>query len=80
MENNTLSVCLGRLKDIADIQGIILGKRDEVTIRIRDVADVKLGSPLRTGAATQNGKEIVLGTVMMLMGENSQDVAATRLR
>ncbi|MEZ5903415.1 MAG: CusA/CzcA family heavy metal efflux RND transporter [Alphaproteobacteria bacterium] len=65
----------GQVKNIGDIQNIILGKRDEVTIRIRDVADVKLGSPLRTGAATQNGQEIVLGTVMMLMGENSQDVA-----
>lgn len=65
----------GQVKDISDIQNIILGKRDEVTIRIRDVADITLGSPLRTGAATQNGKEIVLGTVMMLMGENSQDVA-----
>lgn len=65
----------GQVKDISDIQGIILAKRDEVTIRIRDVADVQLGSPLRTGAATQNGQEIVLGTVMMLMGENSQDVA-----
>ncbi len=65
----------GQVKDISDIQGIILAKRDEVTIRIRDVADVQLGSPLRTGAATQNGKENVLGTVMMLMGQNSQDVA-----
>ena len=65
----------GQVKDIADIQSIILAKRDEVTIRVRDVADVKLGSPLRTGAATQNGNEIVLGTVMMLMGENSRDVA-----
>lgn len=72
----------GQVKNISDIQGIILGKRDEVTIRIRDVADVQLGSPLRTGAATQNGKENVLGTVMMLIGENSQDVAkraATKL-
>ena len=65
----------GQVKNIEDIQGIILGKRDEVTIRIRDVADVQLGSPLRTGAATHDGKENVLGTVMMLMGENSQDVA-----
>lgn len=65
----------GQVKDIADIQSIILAKRDDVTIRIRDVADVRLGSPLRTGAATQNGEEIVLGTVMMLMGENSRDVA-----
>ena len=65
----------GQVKGISDIQTIILAKRDEITIRIRDVADVGLGAPLRTGAATQNGAEIVLGTVMMLMGENSRDVA-----
>ena len=65
----------GQVKDIADIQNIIIAKRDEVTIRVGDVADVALGSPLRTGAATQNGEEVVLGTAMMLMGENSQEVA-----
>lgn len=65
----------GQVKDIPDIKAIILGKRDAVTIRISDVADVKLGSPLRTGAATHNSQEVVLGTVMMLMGANSQDVA-----
>jgi cobalt-zinc-cadmium resistance protein CzcA len=65
----------GQVRDIKDIKHIILAKRDEVTIRIGDVADVMLGSPLRTGAATENGQEVVLGTAMMLMGENSQDVA-----
>lgn len=65
----------GQVKDIRDIKHIILAKRDEVTIRIGDVADVNLGSPLRTGAATENAHEVVLGTAMMLMGENSQDVA-----
>ncbi len=65
----------GQVKDIPDIQNIIIAKRDEVTIRVGDVADVALGSPLRTGAATQNGEEVVLGTAMMLMGENSQEVA-----
>tara|TARA_R110002110_G_scaffold195770_1_gene405453 strand:- start:65811 stop:68954 length:3144 start_codon:yes stop_codon:yes gene_type:complete len=65
----------GQVKDIKDIKQIILAKKDEVTIRIGDVADVDLGSPLRTGAATENGREVVLGTAMMLMGENSQDVA-----
>jgi cobalt-zinc-cadmium resistance protein CzcA len=65
----------GQVKDIDDIQNIIIAKRDEVTIRVGDVADVALGSPLRTGAATQNAKEVVLGTAMMLMGENSQEVA-----
>jgi len=65
----------GQVKDIEDIHHIIIAKRDEVTIRVGDVADVALGSPLRTGAATQDGKEVVLGTAMMLMGENSQAVA-----
>lgn len=65
----------GQVKEIKDIQRIIVAKRDEVTIRIGEVADVALGSPLRTGAATQDGAEVVLGTAMMLMGENSRDVA-----
>jgi cobalt-zinc-cadmium resistance protein CzcA len=65
----------GQIKTIDDIAHIIVAKRDELTIRIRDIADVALGSPLRSGAATHNGEEVVLGTVMMLMGENSRSVA-----
>ena len=65
----------GQVKDVRDIEHIIVAKRDELTIRIGNIADVKLGSPLRTGAATQNGQEVVLGTAMMLMGENSREVA-----
>lgn len=65
----------GQVKDIDDIEHIIVAKRDELTIRIGDIADVKLGAPLRTGAATMNDQEVVLGTAMMLMGENSRDVA-----
>lgn len=65
----------GQVRTIDDIAQIIVAKRDELTIRIRDIADVALGSPLRSGAATHNGKEVVLGTVMMLMGENSRSVA-----
>jgi heavy metal efflux system protein len=65
----------GQVKDIDDIRHIIVAKRDELTIRIRDIADVALGAPLRSGAATENGEEIVLGTAMMLMGENSRDVS-----
>ncbi|WP_457603741.1 efflux RND transporter permease subunit, partial [Legionella pneumophila] len=44
-------------------------------VRIRDVAEVALGKELRTGAATENSKEVVLGTVFMLMGENSRTVS-----
>jgi len=65
----------GQVKDIDDIRHIIVAKRDELTIRVRDIADVELGAPLRSGAATENGKEVVLGTAMMLMGENSRDVS-----
>ncbi|WP_412755280.1 efflux RND transporter permease subunit [Legionella pneumophila] len=65
----------GQVKTIEDIKKIIVAKKDEVIIRIGEVADVRLGSPLRTGAATQNGKEVVLGTAMMLIGENSREVS-----
>ncbi len=65
----------GQVKTLEDISRIIVAQRDELTIRMRDVADVLMGEELRTGAATQNGKEVVLGTVFMLLGENSRDVS-----
>jgi cobalt-zinc-cadmium resistance protein CzcA len=42
---------------------------------LQDVADVRIGTKLRTGAATLNGRETVMGTAMMLAGENSRQVA-----
>lgn len=65
----------GQVKDMDDIRGIIVSNVDGVPIRIRDVAEVGLGKELRTGAATENGREVVLGTVFMLIGENSREVA-----
>lgn len=65
----------GQVSGIEDLSRIIIGNVDGVPIRIRDVADVHLGKELRTGAATKNGKETVLGTAFMLMGENSRVVA-----
>lgn len=47
---------------------------------VKDVADVVIGKPLRSGAGTRDGKETVVGTVMMLFGENSREVAATVTR
>ena len=44
-------------------------------IRVRDVADVVLGNAVRTGAATESGRETLLGTALMLVGENSRTVA-----
>ena len=46
-----------------------------VPVRVRDVAQVGIGKELRGGAATDNGREVVLGTVFMLSGENSRSVA-----
>ncbi|MFY9286935.1 MAG: CusA/CzcA family heavy metal efflux RND transporter, partial [Alphaproteobacteria bacterium] len=65
----------GQVKTLEDINRIIVAQRDSLTIRMRDIADVLIGEELRTGAATQNGKEVVLGTVFMLLGENSRDVS-----
>ncbi|MCR4322369.1 MAG: CusA/CzcA family heavy metal efflux RND transporter [Candidatus Brocadiaceae bacterium] len=65
----------GQVSDIEDIRHIIIGSHKGVPIYIKDVAEVLLGKELRTGAATENGKEVVLGTVFMLIGENSRTVA-----
>jgi AcrB/AcrD/AcrF family protein/cation efflux family protein len=43
---------------------------------IKDLAEVRIGKELRTGAASQNGEEVVVGTALMLIGENSRRVAA----
>lgn len=65
----------GQVRDLEDIRNIILGNIQGVPIRILDVAEVGVGRELRTGAATDNGREVVLGTVFMLIGENSRTVS-----
>jgi len=65
----------GQVSDIEDIRQIIIGNYKGIPIYIKDVAEVLLGKELRTGAAMENGKEVVLGTVFMLMGENSRTVS-----
>jgi cobalt-zinc-cadmium resistance protein CzcA len=65
----------GQVGTLDDIGGIRIVTRGGTPITVRDVADVAIGKDLRTGAATMNGAEVVLGTVFMLMGENSRVVA-----
>ena len=65
----------GQAAGLEDLRGIIVSNRGGVPIRVGDVADVGMGEELRTGAATENGREVVLGTVFMLVGENSRTVA-----
>lgn len=65
----------GQVADLDAIRDIVLDRRDGVPIRVRDVAQVDEGPELRNGAAMQDGREVVLGTVFMLVGANSRDVA-----
>ncbi len=65
----------GQLKNLEHIADVIITEHNHVPVKIKDVAEIGIGKELRTGAATQNGKETVLGTAMMLIGENSQTVA-----
>ena len=65
----------GQVSNIADIENIVIGTPQGVPLRVADVAKVLIGKELRTGAATENGREVVLGTVFMLLGENSRIVS-----
>ncbi len=65
----------GQVIDLEDIRRIVIGSHQGVPIYIKNVAEVAIGKELRTGSATQNGNEVVLGTVFMLKGENSRTVS-----
>jgi cobalt-zinc-cadmium resistance protein CzcA len=73
----------GQVQDMAGLREIVVAMREGMPVKISDIAQVGIGSELRTGAATRDGREVVLGTVFMLIGENSRDVAmraASRLK
>ena len=65
----------GQAVAIEDLGNIVVRQTDGVPLRVRDVASVGIGEELRSGAATQNGREVVMSTVFMLIGENSREVA-----
>ncbi len=66
----------GQIADIAALERIIVAHHDNVPITVADVAQVGFGKQLRTGAATLDGQETVLGTAVMLLGANSRTVSA----
>jgi len=66
---------VGQLKTIADIEQVVIKNLNNTPIKISDIAEVSIGKSLRTGAATHSGKETVLGSAMMLVGENSRAVS-----
>lgn len=65
----------GQAASMDDIGNIVVTSIRGIPVRVRDVAEVSVGRELRTGAATENGQEVVLGTVFMLIGENSRAVS-----
>lgn len=64
-----------RLNQLSDIESIIIANRDNTPIYIRDIAHVGIGKEMRTGSATENGHEAVVGTALMLIGANSRIVS-----
>ncbi len=65
----------GQASSLDDLRRIVVSSLDGVPVSLGEVAAVEWGSALRTGAATMNGEEVVIGTVFMLVGENSRNVA-----
>ncbi|MDQ0445341.1 efflux RND transporter permease subunit [Methylobacterium persicinum] len=66
----------GRLEDMDDIGTVVVATRGGVPVRIKDIAEVRIGRDLRTGSGSEDGQEVVVGTALMLIGENSRTVAA----
>ena len=65
----------GQLATIGEIEQAVIANRAGAPVTVGDLAEVAIGRELRTGAATRDGAETVLGTAMMLVGENSRAVA-----
>ena len=66
----------GRIEDTEQIGNIVITTRKGTPVYLKDIADIGLGKELRTGSASENGQEVVVGTALMLIGENSRTVAA----
>ncbi len=64
-----------RLDAPEEIKSIVVATRNGVPIRVSDIAKVGIGKEMRTGSATCNGHEVVVGTALMLIGANSRTVA-----
>jgi len=66
----------GIFKTLSEVEDVVVRQLENLqTIRIKDIAEISYDKELRTGAAVCGAKECVLGSVFMLMGENSRQVA-----
>lgn len=66
----------GRIESIDEIGNVVIASRGGVPVRVKDVATVRIDRELRTGSASENGQEVVIGTALMLIGGNSRTVSA----
>ncbi|MTV12476.1 MULTISPECIES: CusA/CzcA family heavy metal efflux RND transporter [Bradyrhizobium] len=66
----------GRLENIEELGAVVVTTRGGVPVRIRDLAALSIGGETRTGSASENGREVVVGTALMLIGANSRTVSA----
>ncbi|MDX2264774.1 MAG: CusA/CzcA family heavy metal efflux RND transporter [Hyphomicrobiales bacterium] len=65
----------GRLESMEDISAVVVTTREGLPIRVRDIAEVSIGRELRTGSASTEGREAVVGTALMLIGGNGRTVS-----
>ena len=66
----------GRIENIGELGAVVVSTRGGVPVRIRDLATFSIGGETRTGSASENGREVVVGTALMLIGANSRTVSA----
>ncbi len=65
----------GRIRTLDEVGQATVATRGGVPVAVRDIANVRIGGDLRTGAASENGNEVVVGTALMIAGGNSRIVA-----
>ncbi|KJC49149.1 cation transporter [Bradyrhizobium sp. LTSP885] len=66
----------GRIETVDELGAVVVTTRGGVPVRIRDIATVSIGGETRTGSASENGREVVIGTALMLIGANSRTISA----
>lgn len=64
-----------RVRNLSDIAGAVVAQRNGVPVTVANLANVRVGGALRTGAASEDGHEVVIGTALMRIGENSRIVS-----
>ncbi|MFA6115612.1 MAG: CusA/CzcA family heavy metal efflux RND transporter [Sphingomonas sp.] len=64
-----------RIRSLAQLRGTVIATRDGVPITLAQVAEARLGQGVRMGAGSENGREVITGTAIMRIGENSRTVS-----